>query len=86
MKYFYIITNNLIQINAVLLNVLFIKEQKYILVLTKILSGITVFNINNYEGSFDTEDWSNSYWKNNFTAGIHYIVKYIKIEDSYFKL
>ncbi len=52
-----------------------------ILVLTKILSGITVFNINNYEGSFDTEDWSNSYWKNNFTAGIHYIVKYIKIED-----
>ncbi len=31
----------------------------------------------------DTEDWSNS----SFTIGvIHYILKYINIENSYFKL
>ncbi len=39
------------------------------------------------EGSCDTEDWSNVCWKISFAiTGINYILKYIKIKISYFKL
>ncbi len=34
------------------------------------------------EGSCDTEDWSNGF----YITGINYILKYKKIEISYFKL
>ncbi len=38
------------------------------------------------EGSCDTEDWSNGCWKFSFAiTGLNYILKYIKIENSYFK-
>ncbi len=40
-----------------------------------------------YEGSCDTEDWSNGCWKFSFVmTEINYILKYIKIEKSYLKL
>ncbi len=65
----------------------------------KILSSMTAFNIDNKKyfvsiksaywnkGSCDTEDGSNDCWKFNFAiTGISYIVKYIKIENSYFKM
>ncbi len=38
------------------------------------------------EGSHDTEDWSNDAWNSAFITGINYILKHIKIENSYFKL
>ncbi len=39
------------------------------------------------EGSCDTEDWSNICWKFRFViTGLNYILKYIKIENSYFRL
>ncbi len=39
------------------------------------------------QGSCDTEDFSNNWWKFSFaTTGINYILKYIKIENRYFKL
>ncbi len=39
------------------------------------------------ERSRDTEDWSNDCWKFSFAiTGIKYILKYIKIENWYFKL
>ncbi len=39
------------------------------------------------EGSCDTEDWSNDAEKNQLCfTGINYILKYIKIENCYFKL
>ncbi len=38
-----------------------------------------------YEGSCDTEDWSNCA-ENYPIKGINNILKYIKIENSYFKL
>ncbi len=39
------------------------------------------------EWSCDTEDWSDDCWKYSFVIkGINHILKYIKIENSYFKL
>ncbi len=39
------------------------------------------------EGLCDTEDWDNGCWKFNFAiTEINYILKYIQIENSYFKL
>ncbi len=38
------------------------------------------------EGSRDTEDWSNDAEIQHCITGINYILKYIKIENSYFKL
>ncbi len=60
----------------------------------KKLNSTTVFNTNNNrmkcfhtrmisEGSCDTEDWSNDCF---YITAINYILKYIKIENSYFKL
>ncbi len=37
------------------------------------------------EGSCDTEDWSNDADFLALITGINYILKYIKIENSYFK-
>ncbi len=37
-------------------------------------------------GSCDTEDWSNDAENSTLITGINYILKYIKIEKSYFKL
>ncbi len=37
------------------------------------------------ERSCDTEDWSNDAEKSAFLTGINYILKYIQIENSYFK-
>ncbi len=40
-----------------------------------------------FEGSCDTEDWSNDVDENSaLITGINYILKYIKIEICYFKL
>ncbi len=64
----------------------------------RILKKKTVFNIDNikcflstdwaYLNDFcDTEDWSNRCWKFSFAiTGINYILKYVKIKISYFKL
>ncbi len=38
------------------------------------------------EGSCDTEDWSNDAEKSALITAINYILKYIKIENCYFKL
>ncbi len=38
------------------------------------------------EGSCDTEDWSNDAENSDLITGINYILKYIHIENSYFKL
>ncbi len=38
------------------------------------------------EGSCDTEDWSNDAENSALTSGINYIWKYIKLENSYYKL
>ncbi len=38
------------------------------------------------ERSCDTEDWCNDAEKSSFLTGINYILKYIQIENSYFKL
>ncbi len=38
------------------------------------------------EGSCDTEDWSNDAENSALITGINYILKYIQIESSYFKL
>ncbi len=38
------------------------------------------------EGSYDTEDWSNDAENLALITEIHYILKYIKIENFYFKL
>ncbi len=38
------------------------------------------------EGSCDTEDWSNDAENTALITGINYILKYIKIENIYFKL
>jgi len=39
-----------------------------------------------YEGSCDTEDWSNFAENSALTSGRKNISKYIKIENCYFKL
>jgi len=39
-----------------------------------------------YEGSCDTEDWSNDAENSDLITGINYILQYIHIENSYFKL
>ncbi len=53
---------------------------------------ITVFNIDNNqyirmisEGSCDTEDWRNDAENSTLSYAINYILKYIKIENWYFK-
>ncbi len=38
------------------------------------------------EGSCDTEDWSNDAENSDLNTGINYMLKYIKIENSCFKL
>ncbi len=38
------------------------------------------------EGSCDTEDWSNDAENSASITGINYILQYIRIENSYFKL
>ncbi len=38
------------------------------------------------EGSWDTEDWSNDAENTALITRINYILKYIQIETSYFKL
>ncbi len=38
------------------------------------------------EGSCDTEDWSNDAEKSTDITGINCILKYIQIENCYFKL
>ncbi len=38
------------------------------------------------EGSSDTEDWSNDAENSALITEINYILKYIKIENIYFKL
>ncbi len=38
------------------------------------------------EGSCDTEDWSNDAENSVCITGINYILKYIQIENSYYKL
>ncbi len=38
------------------------------------------------EGSYDTEDWSDDAANSALITGINYILYYIKIENSYFKL
>ncbi len=38
------------------------------------------------EGSCDTEDWRNYAENSALITGINYILKYIQIENSYFKL
>ncbi len=38
------------------------------------------------EGSCDAEDWSNNVENSALITEINYILKYIKIENSYFKL
>jgi len=38
------------------------------------------------EGSCDTEDWGNDAENKALITGINYIIKYIKIENSYFKM
>ncbi len=38
------------------------------------------------EGSCDTEDWSNDAENSALITGINYILKYIEIENSYFRL
>ncbi len=38
------------------------------------------------EGSCDTEDWSNDAENTALITGMNYILKYIKIENIYFKL
>ncbi len=38
------------------------------------------------EGSCDTEDWSNDAEISDLITGINDILKYIQIENSYFKL
>ncbi len=38
------------------------------------------------EGSCDTEDWSNDDENTALITGMNYILKYIKIENIYFKL
>ncbi len=70
------------------------------MVCTKILSGATVFNIDNNKkcflstnqhirmisgGSCDTEDWRNDAEIQLCITGINYILKYIGLENSYFK-
>ncbi len=73
---------------------------KCIMFFTKILSSTTVFNVDNNKKCFLSSKsayyndfcrnmwhWSNGCW--NFSCinpGINYIFKYIKIENSYFKL
>ncbi len=39
-----------------------------------------------YEGSCDTEDWSNDDENSALITGINYILKCIQIENIYFKL
>ncbi len=38
------------------------------------------------EGSCDTEDWSNDAEKSDLITEINYILLFIRIEESYFKL
>ncbi len=38
------------------------------------------------EGSCDTEDWSNDAENSSVITGVNYILQYITIENSYFKL
>ncbi len=38
------------------------------------------------EGSCDTEDWSNDAENTALITGINYTLKYIQIENTYFKL
>ncbi len=84
--------------NAIILNLLHIKRimKKYILQFAQLFSRLTVIiNVswaaNQYiimisEGSCNTEDWSNDAENTALTTGINYILQYIQIEKSYFKL
>ncbi len=70
--------------------------KKYILQFTQLFSRLTVIiNVswaaNQHivmisEGSCDTEDWSNDAENKALITGINYILIYIQIEKSYFKL
>ncbi len=83
------------QINAVLLNFLFICESwkiKCITVSTKILCSTTVSNIDNNQSAYyydfwrscDTEDWSNDAENTDLITEIHFILTDIQIENSCF--
>ena len=99
-KTFIMLQKILFQINAVLLNFLFIKESweiKCVTDSTKKLFSTLIIIINvswasNHhirvisEGSCDTEDWSNDAENSALITGIYYALLYIHIENSYFKL
>ncbi len=78
----------LFKINAILYNFLFIKQswkKQHCFYKNIKQQNICITRIS--EISCDTEVWTNSCWKLNFsTTGINYISKYIKKENSYCKL
>ncbi len=85
------------QLNAVLLNFLFIKEiwKKCITVLTQLFLALIISNVswapNQHirlisEGSCDTEDCSNDAENSALITGINYTSKYFKNRNSYFML
>ena len=83
------------QINAVLLNFLFIKESWKKNIVHKYFVQLYTINVSwaadhhirmISEGSCDTEDWSNDAENSALITGINYFIKYIQTENSYFKL
>ncbi len=79
------------QINAVLLNFVFIEYKAAQLFSTLIIIRNVSWAANQHirmisEGSCDTEDWSNDAENSALITGINYILQYINIENSYFKL
>ncbi len=72
-------------------NFLFIKNPEYIPFSTLIIIRNVSWAANQHiimisEGSCDTEDWSNDAENSALITGINYVLKYIQIENSYFKL
>jgi len=95
-KTFMMLQKILFQINVFLLSFLFIKKS-WKKNCTQLFSRLIIIIINvswasNHhirmisEGSCDTEDCSNDAENSALITGINYILKYIKIEITYFKL
>ena len=95
-KTFIMLQKIIFQINAVLLNFLFIKESwKKKNIVHKYFVQLYTINVswaaNQHirmisEGSCDTEDWSNDAENSALITGINYTLLYIHIENSYFTL
>ncbi len=96
-KDFCVTKKYIFQLNAVLLNFLFIEEswKKCITVLSQLFLALIISNVswapNQHirmisEGSCDTEDYSNDAENSALITGINYTFKYFKNRNSYFML